>query len=301
MKFRFRSILPTVERGPSRARPVCAEATCNEKNTQADSSGRAGVRVGESWYCSPGCFEKGTRHLLAQLASDYVEGTPSQPRFSLGLALLSRGIVSEDQLRNASLKAQADGILLEEILLEQGCVNEKQLAAARGTQWGHPSLGIDIAQKPVEANLPLSLLRAHSAVPIHYSHEMKRVVLGFVHRVEHSLLHAIEQISGCRAEPCFITPSDFNLQSTRFNTLAGYEEVVSEHPADPLHIARSLVDFAGQMPDSEARFTRCKSWIWVRMTSEEGMVDAIFTLKPVTEGAEGRFSSLARKVTEALG
>jgi hypothetical protein len=226
---------------------------------------------------------------------------PRQPRLSLGLALLSRGYVSEDQLRSATAQARNTGLPLERILLEREWVNEKQLAAARSVQWGQPALGIDPFDKAVEVNLPISLLRAHWAAPIHFSLERNRLVLGFVHRVEHTLLQSIEQITGCRAEPCFITPTEFNQQIAGFRSLPRYEEVVSDHPADATQIAASLADFAFQIPGAEARFARCKSWIWVRIAGNWDTMDAIFATSSASQGAEARFSSIATKVTEALG
>jgi hypothetical protein len=238
---------------------------------------------------------------LARIASGYVVEMPRQPRLSLGLALLSRGYVSEDQLRSATAEARNTGVLLENILLQREWVSEKQLAAARSVQWGHPALGIDFFDKAVEVNLPISLLRAYTAAPIHFSIERNRLVLGFVHRVEHTLLQSIEEITGCRAEPCFITPAEFNQQIDGFRSLPGYEEVVSNHPADATQIAASLADFALQIPGAEARFARCKSSIWVRIQGNLETVDAIFATKAASQRADEGFSSIATKVTEAMG
>jgi hypothetical protein len=302
MRMSFRTILPSFELGWKRVRSVCAESDCDSKQpAQAGSSGRTGVQIGEKWFCSPLCFARGVRATLATIASGYVVEMPRQPRLSLGLALLSRGYVSEDQLRSATLLARNSGMLLESILLEREWVNEKQLAVARSVQWGHPALGIDPFDKVVEVNLPTFLLRAHSAAPIHFSAEGNRLVLGFVHRVEHTLLQSIEQITGCRPEPCFITPTEFNQQIRGFRSFPGYEEVVSDHPADATQIAASLADFALQIPGSEARIARCKSWVWVRIAGSRDTVDAIFATKSASQGAEARFSPIAPKVTEALG
>jgi hypothetical protein len=39
--------------------------------------------------------------------------------------------------------------------------------------------------------------------------------MGFVFRVEHRLLLALEQVTGCKAEPCFITQTEFEEQMAR--------------------------------------------------------------------------------------
>lgn len=302
MRLSFRSILSPFVHDSKRLRSVCAEPNCDKKQARhTDHRGRAGVQVGEKWFCSPVCFARNANAILARIASGYVVEMPRQPRLSLGLALLSRGYVSESQLRSAIVQARNSGVLLENILLEREWVNEKQLAVARGVQWGYPAVGIDSFDKFVEVNLPISLLRTHSAAPIHFSIERNRLVLGFVHRVEHTLLQSIEQITGCRAEPCFITPTEFNQQIAGFRSLPGYEEVVSDHPADVTQIAASLTDFAFQMPGAEVRFARCKSWVWGRIAGNGDTVDAIFSTKLALQGTEERFSSIASKLTEALG
>jgi len=265
------------------------------------SAARAGVQIGDQWYCSPACFARGSHAILARLSSRNVVETHRQPRLSLGLALLSRGYVSEDQLRSAAAQAQSGAGRLENILLERGWVNEKQLAVARSVQWGQPALGIDPLDKAVEANLPISLLRVHSAAPIYFSAERNRLVLGFVYRVDHTLLQSIEHITGCRTEPCFITPTEFENQMERFQVLPGYEELVSDRPADISQIARSLVDCAFDAPGAEVRFARCKSWVWVRIAGNGNTVDAIFTMKPALYQGEEKFSSFAPKVNQALG
>jgi hypothetical protein len=257
--------------------------------------------VGENWFCSSGCFARGSRAILTRISSEYVVEMPRQPRFSLGLALLSRGFVTEDQLRSAADEARNTGINLEKVLLEKGWVNEKQLSAARGLQWGHPALGIDSFDKAVVANLPLSLLRTYWAAPIHFSPERNRLVLGFVHRVEHTLLQSIEQITGCRVEPCFITPAEFNQQIANLHALPGYEEVVTDRPSDLAQIAGTLADYALEIPGADVRFARCKSWIWVRITGVQNTIDAIFAMNFASQAAEERFSLMTPALNRALG
>jgi hypothetical protein len=302
MRLSLRSLLSPFNGNWKRVRSKCAEPACEKKQpARTGSAVHAGIKVGDKWFCSPDCFARGSSAILSRIASGYVVEMPRQPRLSLGLALLSRGYVSEDQLRSATAQARSTGMPIETILVGRGWVNEKQLAAARGAQWGHPALGIDHFDKCVEANLPLFLLREYSAAPIHFSGETKRLVLGFVHRVEHTLLQSIEQITGCRAEPCFITPDELNQQTARFRALPGYEEVVSEQPADAARIAGNLADIANEISPAEARFARCKSWIWVRIAGQAATVDAIHSIKSDSLRAAGQFSSMAPKITEALG
>jgi len=301
MKLSLRPILPSFDRGWSQVWTRCAGPGCDKKvRGAAGNSHPAGIQVGEQWFCSLACFSQGSRAILTRVATEYVVDPPREPRLSLGLALLSKGYLSEDQLRSATVKAQDAGLSVENFLLEQGWVNEKQIAAARGVQWGQPLLGIDPSDKVVEVNLPLSLLRAHWAAPIHFSPERNRLLLGFVNRVELGLLQSIEQIAGYRTEPCFITPTEFNQQIARFRTCADYEEVFSGHPADVPQISGKLADLALEVSGVEARFTRCRSWIWVRIAGNRGTIDAISAIKPESQGVGEEFYSITARLSEAL-
>lgn len=301
MRLSLRPILPSFNRGLNQIRARCARPGCDKQvREQAGIGHQAGIRVGEQWFCSLACFSQGSRAILTRVATEYVVDSPREPRLSLGLALLSKGYLSEDQLRRATAKTQFPGSSLETFLLGQGWVNEKQVAAARGVQWGQPSLGIEPSDKVVEMNLPLSLLRAHAAAPIHFSPERNRLLLGFVSRVELGLLQSIEQITGYRTEPCFITPTEFNQQIARFRTCAGYEEVFSEHPVDVSKIPGRLADLALEVSGAEARFTRCRSWIWVRIAGSRGTIDAIAAFTPDSHRVGEALYPITSRLSEAL-
>jgi hypothetical protein len=302
MNLSMRSFLPPLDLGWNHVRAVCAMPSCHNKLLmRAVPGARAGIYVGETWYCSPDCFAMESRHALAGLFTLTVVEMPRNPRLPLGLALLAKEAISEAQLRFAVAFSEHRGVNLETTLLEQGIVSEKQLAAARATQWGCPVLGHEPAGQTVEADLPPTLLRACSAAPLHYSPKSKRLVLGFVHRVEHPLLQSIEQITGCRAEPCFITPSEFKEQMDRLSPVDGYAEIVDNDPGTVPQMARTLGGLAVEYSGREARFTRCKSWIWARISGKRGTVDVIFPLKAATVSAKREFSRVVPEVTEALG
>ena len=302
MNLSLRSFLPPLDLGWNHARARCAMPSCHNKLLmRAVPGARAGIYVGETWYCSPDCFAMESRHRLASLCTRTVVEMPRNPRLPLGLALLAKDYISEGQLRFAVAFSEHRGASLEMTLIEQGIVSEKQLAAARAAQWGCPVLGHERAGQIVEADLPPTLLRACSAAPLHYSAKAKRLVLGFVHRVEHALLQSIEQITGCRAEPCFITPTEFKEQMDRLSPLDGYAEIVDNDPGTVAQMARTLGGFAQEYSAREARFTRCKSWIWARVSGKRGTADVLIPLKAPAAIGQQEFSSAIPEVTQALG
>jgi hypothetical protein len=140
--------------------------------------------------------------------------------------------------------------------------------------------------QPVEADIPATLLRAANAVALHYSLPAKRLLLGFVYRVEHTLLHALEQVIGCKAEPCFITATDFGAQMARLTAAPDYEEVVFEEPMTPNQMANSLGRTSVEIVAREASFVNCRDYIWTRLSGKRKRVDMLFRARAANEVAK---------------
>lgn len=302
MKLSLKSLLPSRDLGWNHVRAVCGLPSCHNKLLMKYVPGsRIGIFVGAAWYCSADCFAMASRANLAALSSETLVEMPRNPRLTLGLALLAKGYLDEQQLRLAVARSEREGQDLETTLLECGLVTDKQVAAGRAAQWGYPVLGQDAVGHNVKADLPVTLLRAFSAAPLHYSPKARRLVLGFVYRVEHSLLQSIEQMTGLRAEPCFITPTEFNEQMERVTAVSGYEEAIVEMPGPPVQMARTLGGFAVEVAAREASFSKCGHWIWTRITGKRGTVDVIFATRTAPTAARAKVSTAFPEFAESLG
>lgn len=302
MKLSIKSLLPARDLGWNRVRAVCALPDCRNKLlTKYVPGSPSGLFVGEHWYCSPDCFAMGMHNTLAVLSSGCVIEMPRNPRLSLGLALLSKGFLTDDQYRAAVIRSERCGESLESTLMEAGFISEKQLAAGRAAQWGCPALAQELSGMAVEIDLPVSLLRQLRTAPIHYSAKSKRLVLGFVDRVEHSLLQAIEQITGCRPETCFITPAEFEEQIERLTAVPDYRESFVDDLGTPLQMGRTLGGWAVEVGAREASVTKCGSFLWARIIGKRGTVDVIFALKPASVVNRIKLSTRVPEVTVSLG
>lgn len=280
MNFSFRSFLPAHDFGWNHVRAKCSLSGCHNKLlSRAVPHSRSGVLVGDRWYCSPDCFAAGSRPILTALSMSGVLEMPRNPRLSIGLAMLSRGYLTEAQLRLATDRSRESGQDVEATLMELGLATEKQIAAGRAAQWGYPVLAQEPVGHMVQTDLPRAVLQSCSAAPLHASVSPKRLVLGFVARVDHNLLQSVEQMTGCRPEPCFITPGECEEQIGRVSAVPGYEEYVVENPASVTQMARTLGGLAVEVGAREARFTRCRSWAWARLSGKRGTADLIFAMK----------------------
>jgi hypothetical protein len=265
--------------GPREKKAVasCASLQCPTiLLSQSLSQSEVGIHVGERWYCSVDCFAQSSRDRFVSLSSGRVVEMPHQPRMSIGLVLLAKQLITDDQLRIALEKSQDAGTDITLILLEMGLVNELQIATARAAQWGHPFFGADRILQPIEGDMPAVLLNTASAAPLHYSSEAKRLVLGFVHRVDFSLLDVLEQMTGVRAEPCFITPTQHRGQMELFSAKPGYEVVEYHDSFTPSQMARAIAGVAVDIRASEARFARHRNVVWTRLSGKRRSVDVLF-------------------------
>jgi hypothetical protein len=242
--------------------------------------------MGETWYCSIDCFVKATRNRFSAFTGGRSIEMPHIPRVSIGNVMLSKGYLTEEELRVALNQCRVSGEELETALIRLGLVDEWQLASARAIQWGYPVLGRDRISRSVDADLPLTLMRTFSAVPLHYSATAKRLLVGFVYRVEHSLLHSLEQVTGCRAEPCFITPTELHYQMERLEAAQQCREVVLEESLTPAEMANAVGGLALEVTAREVSLSRCQDYVWMRLSGKRRMIDVLF---------RGTSPSIARK------
>jgi hypothetical protein len=302
MSLTLMSFLPAIDRGLKSMRAECDYRGCHNKQFLRSIPGsRPGIGVGSLWYCSVDCFAFALRAPFSRVFSRRIVEIPRNPRLSLGLVLHAKGYLTAEQLRVATVQSQRHGEELADTVIRLGMVNEKHIAAARSAQWGYPALAQDYMGKMIQADLPRKVLQACSAAPLHYSASAKRILLGFVSRVEHRLLESIEQITGCRVEPCFITPIEFEEQMERLTSFPDYEEIVVDDPGTPEKMARTVGRAAVDVRAREALFTQYKDLVWARIVGKRGKVDVIFRVNQAVEEAKAQKSEIFYEPTSNLG
>jgi Type II secretion system (T2SS), protein E, N-terminal domain len=290
MNFSLREMISGTSRDGKQM--ACALRECpNTLLMRIVAQGNTGIRVDQDWYCSAGCFAEAAFNRFNAISAGRVVEMPHSPRLTIGLAMLAKGYLTEGQLRYATAHTRIRGEALEVVLIRLGLADEWQLTAARAAQWGVPVLGKDRIGHPVEADIPVALLRAYSAAPLHYSAAGKRLILGFVYRVEHSLLISLEEITGCRAEPCFITPTEYAEQMTRLTAIPDHREMVFENSLTPAQMANSLAGAAVEVSAREARFAHSRNLVWVRLAGKRRKIDVLFRGK-IESGIEITGNSL---------
>ena len=277
MKSSVKSIVSSLSLGWKNLHWACGLPDCqNRLFMRSVPQSRVGIRLGETWYCSVDCFVKATRYRFSALTAGRTIDMPHTPRVSLASAILSKGYLTEEELRAVRAESRRCGEELDVTLVRLGLMDEWQLASARAIQWGYPVLGRDRISQSVDAGLPLTLLRTFSAVPLHYSRSAKRMLVGFVYRVEHSLLHSLEQATGCKAEPCFITPTELHYQMERLQAARESEEVVLEDSLTAAEMAKVVGGLALEITAREVSLSGCQGYVWMRLSGKRRMIDVLF-------------------------
>jgi Type II secretion system (T2SS), protein E, N-terminal domain len=297
MRLSIASLFGGGDRGWKSMYSVCGLTSCPNKSMGGAES-RGGVAVGEVWYCGMTCFAKAARNKFSGFLSANAEDMTHVPRRSIGLLLLSKGILTREQLQTAFQESLELGDSLETALLRLGLVSDRQLAMARAAQWGCPVLGHDGIGKTVEADIPPTLLDTYAAVPLHSSLTAKRLVIGFVYRIEHSLMSSLEQMTGLRAEPCFITPAEHTEQMRHLAHDAECEEIVFDDPYySPSQMANNVAGFALEITAREARFVHCRDFIWARLKGRRKKIDVLFR---VNRAKQAQWAEGARRTRKLL-
>lgn len=249
------------------------------------SARKAGIRMHDSWYCSSRCFRSGAEQQVLRLLKP-ANGRPAYvARMPLGLDLINHGLLTIEQLKKATDEQKQAGGDIGDLLVRQGCVSEKQVTAICAAEWGCPVFTIPKPATWIDMHIPATLMRLHSMVPVHHVTRTNLLLVGFVHGVEYELLYAIEQMTGCETKPCFLTPTDFQIQMHKGEELrkevkdSPLREIDIEGIQAPAEIARILCTSGVEIEAEEALIERCRQHLWARLKSGDKVVDLLFKAK----------------------
>jgi len=225
-----------------------------------------------SWYCMDVCLERALADSV-QRARSASRKTSAPHRIPLGLLLLSRQQLTVDELRAALLAQRAAGYgRIGEWLQSLGFVNEQQVTAALARQWSCPVLregswNLGSGRAP---QIPLALLESYAMVPVNFVETTATLHIAFGERIDYRVLYAIEQMLGCRTEPCVAAPSLLRKNLQTLSERREEHEIVFERVADAAEYARIIRSYSIRITASEIRMACCGPHLWVRLLRPSG-------------------------------
>jgi len=234
------------------------------------------------WYCNSECFTAAAEKKLSELLITGQEQVNHVSRMPLGLILIGRSLLTVEQLREATEEQKETGEEIGEILARHGFVSEKQVTGGRAVQWSCPVFSVPKHAIRTGIQIPSVLIQLYSAIPLHYVPRTKHLLMGFVHGIEYGLLYAIEQMTGCSTQPCFVTPSDFQTQMQLKEQMQEQcgdttpKELTFENVQTPAEMAQILCSHGVDIEADHVMMSRCREYIWARLKYGAKAVDLFF-------------------------
>ena len=240
-------------------------------------SRKPGVQLGADWYCSSDCLRAGLMLRIRQLERARQEPPPRRAaRIPLGLLMVSRGYLTHPQWREAQRLQDERGGEIGDILCDLKFVSELQVAEASATQWGCPVFSASRQAAEIRPRIPATLMKLVNMAPVHYVPASNKLLVGFVYAVEHRILRAVEEMTSCFVEPCFVTATDCGESIRALNGL--HVEVSFGSSVSPSEIANIIQSYAGQIGADEARLALCRNYLWARLNRDGHPTDLMFDL-----------------------
>lgn len=252
---------------------------------------RGGTRCAGNWYCSPACLETALVDRFTALCQPPPLPRAVQHRIPLGLLMLARGLITQEQLQAALAAQRAGGSRkVGEWLQEMGAISEQEITAALGMQWCCPVFNLREGPLPACVDLvPRPLLAYYRMVPVHFAATRRDLYVAFSHAVDYSALYAVEQMLRCNTRPCLVGASVMQraqdlLQRQRPESA----QRVFDSYTDKAEMARIARGYVLKVSATEVRMVRCGDYIWLRLEDHREPVDLLFHVRndPLVPAAE---------------
>ncbi len=238
-----------------------------------------GYSLDSHWYCSPECFEQALTSAIPQFLPGKIQAPAKTHRVPLGLLMLSRGLVDNEQLKRA-LKAQKDSGTgrVGEWLRHIGAVSEEQVTQILGVQWSIPVFPLNQSRRFLECAqmVPFPLLEVAEMVPVHHIPTSQHLYVAFVDRINYSALYALEKMLECHTEPCLAVESQL---IGALNELRGRPrpvEVLVDNISEPAEMAATIIAHVMRLNAVDVRVSGFDNFIWVRILALSGYTDVLF-------------------------
>jgi hypothetical protein len=263
----------------------CASAGCPHRGKfwSAWLHATRGVEFEGRWYCELSCLKSFVAFRVQSLLASFRQEKPRAFRLPLGLLLINRGALSQEQLRSALQQQRESGRgRIGDWFLQLGMVTEQQLTQALGQQWGCPVFPLDFQPAKLSWNdlLPVPLLESACAVLAHASPDGRLLHLAFADPVDHTFLYAVEQMLGCRTVACVSSASVIARLLDHLRRTAAREETSFDTVRDPCDMTSTICNYAEELQATRISLARAAAYLWVRFHRNRSSRDLLFRVLP---------------------
>lgn len=207
------SSFPAPAKTVSALLPQCGNVKCRSGWMKLWRSRQSPALEGR-WACSQTCMREIAQAAIQREAAEQnphsLQKAVHQHRVPLGLVLLSRGVITHEQLRKALDAQRKSGAgRLGEWLIRQNAADEEQVARGLSAQWNCPVLtGVPHDPAAMASALPRLLIDSFGVVPLRQAGR-ELVYVAFEDRIDRSVVLAIERMLGLKVETGVLRDSEF--------------------------------------------------------------------------------------------
>ena len=261
--------------------PACSNPDCTTRSLrQAMSRRHSTVLMADVPFCTPECFEEGARvKLEGLLRSRHTQEPAPRLRMPLGLVLLSRNVLTPDQLKIALEDQPRSGQNIGEIVQRLGFATPEQVTAAVAAQWACPIFPLSDRTVIPQLDIPRRLLETYKMLPVHFVTKGRKLMIGFVTRVQYHILETIGHITSSVVTPCFITARDYHQGLYSPFAVEQGNEIIFDRVDGPSEMANVACNYVKQLRATRTRLGICRDYLWMRMWGKQQM-DILFRLRP---------------------
>ena len=253
--------------------PHCRNARCKSGWMKLWRSRQTPILEGK-WACSPACMQELVQAaVLREVGEKSSQNAIHQHRVPLGLVLLSRGWITQEQLRSA-LEAQkkAGSGRLGEWLVRQKAVDEDRVVRALGAQWNCPVLSPD-PHDPVAmaAMFPRLLIDSLGAIPLRLAGR-QLLYIAFEERIDRCLILAVERMLGLKVEAGVLPGAEF-LRRQQDMLRAPFPKARLLEAANVRGLVHALTGMIEERKPVQARIVRIHDYFWLRLWSNTNVAE----------------------------
>lgn len=238
-----------------------------------------GVHYNNRWYHDSACLKEA---LIEQLGYMLLQQGPRRNRahrIPIGLLLVERSAITAAELREAlRLQRQAGAEKLGYWLQQITKIDEGQICAALGQQWGCPVFPLDRHfSSPMALSMPpYPLLAAAKAVPAFSTQNGRQLHVAFSERIDHTLLYALGEILQCQTFGCVARESAVRESLEVLHKQASEHDISFDSVHDPREMAATICSYAAQMDVRQLKVVRAAGYIWVAFFQRGARRDLLF-------------------------
>lgn len=260
---------------------LCASVGCSRQQTFWDRlfDYTTTIKFRGATFCFPSCFERELQRELERLSVTNSTSRIKTRRIPLGLLMLSRGALTNDQLwRALNEQKQAGSGRIGEWITRLGFAQDADIAATLALQWSCPLLR-KLPLVTDRCGIPMELLRAFRMVPIHFSRARSTMHVAFADEIDYAALVSLEQMLNVKTETCLTTQRELNCALEGLIENREPAEKVFGNLCGPGEIVTIVSSYAEKLHASEVRMVVCGSQYWIRIFGYAGAFDLIFTTR----------------------